>query len=199
LALRHAGVALMKLVELCVLYGEEAPVLNRNERLEILRYAKSRLPIFLTQFVSLLRNVKSDFTSVRPSERNDIAAHVAPEIESLLETLSHIMKEAGEACSDIWTRWSGNDGPTTVGFTPDGGVSNKSKSSSTRTSCTGGSSSSSSRSSSSSGAGASRESSICEESVTDALYAIFRKREVAKLHCVQGQLVAFHLYLLQKK
>lgn len=92
LALRDAAVAFMKLVELCVLYGEEAPVLNRNERLEILRYAKTRLPIFLTQFVALLRNVKNDFSTVKPADRNDIAAHVAPEIETLLESLSNLMR-----------------------------------------------------------------------------------------------------------
>jgi hypothetical protein len=76
------------------LYGEEAPKLQRNERLEILRYAKTRLPIFLTQFVGLLRNIKSDFSTVKPAERNDIAAHVAPEIEILLEFLTTLMREA---------------------------------------------------------------------------------------------------------
>jgi hypothetical protein len=102
LSLRHAAVALLKLIELCALYGQEASNLGRNERLEILRYAKSRLPIFLTQFVSMLRNVKNDFSTVRPSEKNDIAGQSAPEIERLLETLSNLMKEARDACSEIW-------------------------------------------------------------------------------------------------
>src|SRR5581483_5801039 len=76
-ALKDAAVAFMKLVELCVLYGEEAQSLSRNERLEILRYTKTRLPIFLNQFVAMLRNIKSDFSTVKPPERNIIAGHIA--------------------------------------------------------------------------------------------------------------------------
>ncbi len=106
LALQHAAVAFMKLVELCVFYGEEAHRLQRNERLEILRYAKTRLPILLTQFVALLRNVKSDFSTLKPAERNDIAAQVVPEIEILLDFLANMMKEARDSCNEIWIRWS---------------------------------------------------------------------------------------------
>lgn len=175
-ALRHAAVACMKLVELCVLYGEEAPKLLRNERLEILRYAKTRLPIFLTQFVALLRSIKNDFSTVRPSDRNDIAAHVAPEIETLLGALSNLMREARDACSEIWCRWSATHGGL-LGET----VKN--------------SSSSQSNPASSGSTPANRE----PETLTETLYSIFRKRETVKLYNVQAQVAAIYLYLVQKK
>ena len=40
---------------------------------------------------------------------------------------------------------------------------------------------------------------IFEDKLTETLYAIFRKREIMKLHSVQGQVVAIFLYLAQKK
>lgn len=171
-ALRHAAVACMKLVELCVLYGEEAPNLLRNERLEILRYAKTRLPIFLTQFVALLRSIKNDFSTVRPSDRNDIAAHVAPEIETLLGTLSNLMREARDACNEIWCRWSAIHGGL-LGEQP----KNPSQTNPNPTQI------------------ASKE----PENLTETLFSIFRKRETVKLYNVQGQIAAIFLYLVQKK
>lgn len=173
-ALRHAAVACMKLVELCVLYGEEAPKLLRNERLEILRYAKTRLPIFLTQFVALLRSIKNDFSTVRPSDRNDIAAHVAPEIETLLGALSNLMREARDACNEIWCRWSAIHG---------GLLGEPVKSSN------------SSQTNASGASTANRE----PENLTETLFSIFRKRETVKLYNVQGQVAAIFLYLVQKK
>jgi len=173
-ALRHAAVACMKLVELCVLYGEEAPKLLRNERLEILRYAKTRLPIFLTQFVALLRSIKNDFSTVRPSERNDIAAHVAPEIETLLGALSNLMREARDACNEIWCRWSALHGGL-LGEGAKGCSSNSSNNSSP-------------------------SSTTPElENLTEALFSIFRKRETVKLYNVQGQVAAIFLYFAQKR
>jgi hypothetical protein len=171
LSLRHAAVALLKLIELCALYGQEASNLGRNERLEILRYAKSRLPIFLTQFVSMLRNVKNDFSTVRPSEKNDIAGQSAPEIERLLETLSNLMKEARDACSEIWARWSTQQQPSQP------------------------------RSSSSEKVVLDSAGLPCDplDSLKESLFVIFRKREVVKLHQVQVQLAAIYLYLAQKK
>lgn len=168
----------MKLVELCVLYGEEAPKLLRNERLEILRYAKTRLPIFLTQFVALLRSIKNDFSTVRPSDRNDIAAHVAPEIETLLGALSNLMREARDACNEIWCRWSAIHG----GLLGEP-VKNTSSSSSQN------------------GAAATPTPAATREpeNLTETLFSIFRKRETVKLYNVQGQVAAIYLYLVQKK
>jgi hypothetical protein len=178
-ALRDGAVAFLKLVELCVVYGEESISLERNESVEILRYAKTRLPIFLNQFVALLRNIKNDFSTVKTADRNDIAAHVAPQIETLMESLSKLTKEGRDACSEIWIRWSlasqslatssGNNTSTT-------GVSGDVDETTNH-----------------------QRQHVAMDSLSEALYGIFRKREVLKLHQLQAQLASMYLYLAQKK
>lgn len=177
LALQHAAVAFIKLVELCVLYGEEAPSLRRNERLEILRYAKSRLPILLTQFVLMLRTIKNDFSSVKPGERNDIATHIAPETEVLLQLLANLMKEARDACNEIYSTsiatgthpcygfgfWKDEDGPVSHNISTQ------------------------------------EPSELGSESLTESLFTIFREREVLKYFILQKQIANFYLYIAQRK
>jgi len=187
--LRDACVAFMKLVELCVLYGEEAPGLNREERLEILKFAKTRLPLFLTQFVAMLKNIKTDFLGIKHTDRNDIAAHVAPELESLVNGMCNLMREAKEACSEIWTRWSTNAGsPGEVPqplfmqrWTAAEDFAAQSEQQQPRS----GQEESS--------------SSIAPVQLKEAVQMILRRREVVRLHHVQAQVAAMHLYLMQKK
>lgn len=166
-ALRDGLVAFLKLVELCVVYGEESPSLERNESVEILRYAKTRLPIFLNQFVALLRNIKNDFSTVKTADRNDIANHVAPQIETLLEALSNLTREGKDACNEIWMRWS-------LSMTPGNTARDDEE-------------------------GSRAHGGVGIDSLSEALYGIFRKREVLKLHQLQAQLAAMYLYLAQKK
>jgi hypothetical protein len=174
--LRDACVAFMKLVELCVLYGEEAPLLSRDERLEILRFAKTRLPLFLTQFVTMLKNIKADFSVVKQTDRNDIAAHVAPELESLVNGMCDLMREAKDACNEIWIRWSANAGsPGEVPYPPFLQRWSEDFSHPLPTEDT------------------------PPVELKDALHMIFRRREIVKLHHVQAQVAAMYLYLIQKK
>ncbi|CAG7666507.1 unnamed protein product [Allacma fusca] len=179
LALRYASVAFIKLVEICVLYGEESSKLTREERLEILRYAKARLPIFLTQFIALLRCIKNDFSTVKPSDRNDIAAHVVPEIEILLNSLCNLMREARDSCNDIWAKWS-NDGETP-----------------TENNCHWNPSTPDPARGEPHDGGKVLEAS--KEDLTRTLYAIFRERELVKFHSVHSQINAICIYLAQKK
>jgi len=176
-ALQHASVAFIKLVELCVLYGEEAPTLKRNERLEILGYAKSRLPILLTQFVLMLRTIKSDFSTVKPSERNDIAAHSVPEIEILLQLLATLMKEARDACDEIQSKSTATGIPPCYSFAfwedETGPVSHNRQNHS--------------------------RSEPGEETLTESLFAIFKEREVNKFFSLQKQIEHFYLYIAQRK
>ena len=174
-------VAFIKLVEVCVLYGEEALKLSRDERLEILRYAKARLPIFLTQFVALLRCIKNDFSTVKPSDRNDIAAHVVPEIETLLEALCLLMRGAKDSCNEIWEKWSSRCQPPQ--HSPSWNAYQAGTSSSTSVSSS----------------AQSKEEPVKEKALARNLCNIFRERELLKLHSVHAQINAISAYLAQKK
>ncbi|CAG2057486.1 unnamed protein product, partial [Timema podura] len=80
--------AFVKLLELCDLYCKHKPELSRKERHEIVHYAKSRLPIFMSQLHRFLQAVKATFSAMSPSQRQDMAAYLVLELANTLVMLS---------------------------------------------------------------------------------------------------------------
>nr|CAD7429706.1 unnamed protein product [Timema monikensis] len=87
-SVREAAVAFVKLLELCDLYCKHKPELSRKERHEIVHYAKSRLPIFMSQLHRFLQAVKVTFSAMSPSQRQDMAAYLVLELANALVVLS---------------------------------------------------------------------------------------------------------------
>lgn len=69
-----------KLLLLCDLFTKRKNELSREERHEIIRYAKSRLPIFMTQLQKFLHAVKVTFSSMTAQHRNEVAEYLVPEV-----------------------------------------------------------------------------------------------------------------------
>lgn len=87
------GVAgLGKFVVLCHLVTTRKTELSSDERIEIIRYAKSRLPMFLKQLHQLLKTIKSTFSGMTSVQRFDIATYVVPEVplSSLLFLINYV-------------------------------------------------------------------------------------------------------------
>lgn len=80
-------IAGVKLLLLCDLFTQRKNELSREERHEIIRYAKSRLPIFLTQLHRFLQALKNTFCSMSASQRHEVAAYLVPEV-----IFSHLKK-----------------------------------------------------------------------------------------------------------
>lgn len=72
--------AAVKLLLLCDLFTKRKNELTREERHEIIRYAKSRIPIFLTQLQKFLQALKNTFGSMTVSQRSEVAAFLVPEV-----------------------------------------------------------------------------------------------------------------------
>lgn len=70
-----------KFVLLCHLITTRKSDLTGDERLEIIRYAKSRLPMFLKQLHQLMKTVKATFNGMTSMQRLDIATFVVPEVK----------------------------------------------------------------------------------------------------------------------
>lgn len=68
---------------LCELYTKRKSELSREECHEIIRYAKSRLPIFLSQLCRTLHGLKAIFNSMGVAQRNDLSSHLVPEVNLL--------------------------------------------------------------------------------------------------------------------
>lgn len=80
---------LVKFVVLCHLITTRKKELKPDERLEIIKYAKSRLPLFLKQLHQLMKAIKSTFSGMTSMQRFDIATYVVPEVCALLFFVSN--------------------------------------------------------------------------------------------------------------
>ncbi|KAK4876099.1 hypothetical protein RN001_012521 [Aquatica leii] len=100
-SVRDAAVVGAKLLLLCDLFTKRKNELSREERHEIIRYAKSRLPIFMTQLHKFLHAVKNTFSSMTALQRNEVATYLVPEIEVILDTVSTLIVEVEKALHQI--------------------------------------------------------------------------------------------------
>ncbi|XP_054262009.1 uncharacterized protein LOC128985991 isoform X2 [Macrosteles quadrilineatus] len=100
-SLREAAVACVKLLVLCDLFSKRKGELTRDQRHEIIRYAKSRLPIFMNQLHRFLVGLKITLSSMSSSQRQEIATYLVPEIETILDTLSSLGLKFKQALESI--------------------------------------------------------------------------------------------------
>ncbi|KFM67593.1 hypothetical protein X975_00360, partial [Stegodyphus mimosarum] len=73
-ALREIAIAGVKMLILCDLFTKRKNELSRDERHEIIKYCKSRLPVFMNQLYKLLDVIKISFGNLSAAERMDIAS-----------------------------------------------------------------------------------------------------------------------------
>lgn len=63
--------------------------LNRFQRNEIIKFIKSRVPIFISQLHQLLQNVLIIMKSLQQEEKEDLVIYLVPEVSSLNKLRSH--------------------------------------------------------------------------------------------------------------
>ncbi|KAJ8913824.1 hypothetical protein NQ315_003733 [Exocentrus adspersus] len=100
-SIRDAAVAGAKLLLLFDLFTKRKNELSKKERNEIIRYARSRLPVFLSQITRFVQALKDTFTSMSPSQRVEIASFLVPEIETILDTMSMLIVHVEKALQQI--------------------------------------------------------------------------------------------------
>ncbi|KAE8752100.1 hypothetical protein FOCC_FOCC001262 [Frankliniella occidentalis] len=99
--IRECAVGLGKYAVLCHLITARKKELTPGEQIEIIQYAKSRLPVFLKQVHQLMKAVKSNFHGMTSMQRFDIATYVVPQIESVLDIVSAIALDVKTAMEAI--------------------------------------------------------------------------------------------------
>lgn len=107
-ALREGAVAGAKLLILCDLFSRRKNELSREERHEIIKYCKSRLPIFMNQLHKLLDVIKQSFGNLKAGERQEIASYLVPEIEATLDSMFQFVMEIKSALEQIINTSSSN-------------------------------------------------------------------------------------------
>ncbi|XP_052763261.1 uncharacterized protein LOC128205559 isoform X2 [Mya arenaria] len=98
--LREAATALSKLLVLCDLFSRRKAELSREERNDIIKYARSRIPVFLRQWLELLEECKGQLGNLTPQQRHDLATYLVPEIEQGLELFTQFVVD-GKAALEL--------------------------------------------------------------------------------------------------
>lgn len=94
-------VVAVKFVLFCVYFNKKKTDLSRDERHNIIRYARQRCPIFFNQMQKLFLALKSSLGSLNNIERQIVAAYLVPEIEAFLEVGSALLHELETILQDI--------------------------------------------------------------------------------------------------
>ncbi|KAJ8037564.1 ARM REPEAT PROTEIN INTERACTING WITH ABF2 [Holothuria leucospilota] len=105
-AAREAAVAGAKCVLICDLFSRRKHDLSRQERHEIIKYAKSRIPIFLQQlktfleaFYEKLRDIFTD--KVTSEHRHEVAAYLVPEIKACVDLITRLMEDSRQSLKEV--------------------------------------------------------------------------------------------------
>lgn len=99
--IRDASVVIIKFIQFCDIFSKRKNELTKGEQQEIIRYAKSRFPIFLNQFQRFLQLLKNTFGSMNAFQKNEIAMYLVPEVESILELVTHLIVQIKNALERI--------------------------------------------------------------------------------------------------
>ncbi|KAI8796654.1 CAunnamed protein product [Biomphalaria glabrata] len=119
-ALREEAIACAKLIIMCDLFSKRKYELSREERYELMKYVKSRIPIFMKQLLTLLTTIKVHLQALTQNQRTDIAAYLVPEMETILDTMSRFANETKVALEQAISTSANNDkGGAEKGAKPD--------------------------------------------------------------------------------
>ncbi|XP_058127518.1 uncharacterized protein LOC131291239 [Anopheles ziemanni] len=97
--------AIVKLLQFCNIFTKDATTFTRQQRHEIIKYVRTRMPIYLSQVHQLLQNVNLVLGSLTQEDRNDLVSYLVPEITGALEVLSAAVSEIKlsleKVCKDL--------------------------------------------------------------------------------------------------
>lgn len=77
--------------------------MSRYQRHEIIKYVKSRLPIFLAQIQQFLQNVLSILSNLTEEEKAELVVYLVPEIKASLGLLTDVIIEIKSSLEKMCT------------------------------------------------------------------------------------------------
>ncbi|XP_016986731.1 uncharacterized protein LOC108049867 isoform X2 [Drosophila rhopaloa] len=92
-ALRECAIGCAKVLQFCNIFITDATHMTRYQKNEIVKYIRTRIPIFMSQVQQLLRNVLGVFVGLSVDEKAELVNYLVPEIESTLFVLTAVIEE----------------------------------------------------------------------------------------------------------
>ncbi|XP_071488165.1 uncharacterized protein [Diadema antillarum] len=101
-AIREAAIAGVKFLMVCDVFQKRKGEMSKNERHEVMKYVKSRLPRFVEQLYKFFENFREQLTrDVSPSQKQDVAVYLVPEMERSLDLSSELVEMLKNALETI--------------------------------------------------------------------------------------------------
>ncbi|KAH8420506.1 hypothetical protein KR009_011057 [Drosophila setifemur] len=104
-ALREGAIGCAKVLQFCNIFITDATHMTRYQKNEIVKYIRTRIPIFMSQIQQLLKNVLGVFAGLSAEEKAELVTYLVPEIESTLFVLTAVIEEIKNSleimCKDL--------------------------------------------------------------------------------------------------
>lgn len=68
------------MLQFCNIFIRDASDITRYQKNEIIKYVRTRIPIFMSQIHQLLRNILNVFTSLTAEEKAELVNYLVPEV-----------------------------------------------------------------------------------------------------------------------
>lgn len=104
-AVRELAVGCAKVLQFCNIFVKDSISMSRYQRHEIIKYVRSRLPIFLAQCHQLMQNILSILSNLTDEEKTELVVYLVPEIKASLGLMTDVVVEIKssleEMCKDL--------------------------------------------------------------------------------------------------
>ena len=107
-SLRERCEGCAKVLEFCNIFVRDASHLTRFQRHEIIKYTRSRVPIFLKQWHQILVNIYEVLSSLTASEKADLAVYLVPQIEKTLDQFRSIVLDVKTSLERMYDHLKSN-------------------------------------------------------------------------------------------
>ena len=78
--LREIVVGFTLFLQLSQIFSKDTTILNRYQRNEIIKFIKTRFPIFISQIHQLIQNILMIFKSLQKDEKEELVIYLVPEV-----------------------------------------------------------------------------------------------------------------------
>lgn len=78
--LRELSIGCALFLKLSQIFSKDTTILNRYQRNEIIKFIKTRIPIFISQIHQLLQNILIIFKSLQQEEKDELVIYLVPEV-----------------------------------------------------------------------------------------------------------------------
>lgn len=107
-SLRELCVGCAKILDFCNIFVRDASHLTRFQRHEIIKYTRSRVPIFLKQWHQILVNIFEILSSLSSAEKADLAVFLVPQIEKTLDQFRSIALDVKKSLERMYDHLKSN-------------------------------------------------------------------------------------------